>query len=168
MILSGDRWAATSRVDLGAVQYGAAWQEAFEALTLLVELRGELVSPVSLGTAAENALGRTAIAPAGVRALAGRAPLARAGKPEVLFVGTESCRFCAIERWGLVAALSQFGSFANLHLGQSATTDRPIVRSSGRSRSMARPMTAPTSRSIRSSYPATCPARVAAISPWTG
>jgi Domain of unknown function (DUF929) len=129
MILSGDRWAATSRVDLGAVQYGAAWREALEALRELVELRASVVPALSLAHGAENALGRAAVAPAGVRALSGRAPLSRDGKPEVLFVGTESCRFCAVERWGLVAALSQFGSFALLHLSQSATTDPPIVRS---------------------------------------
>lgn len=129
MILSGDRWAETSRFDLGAVQYGAAWRDSFEALTLLIELRTSLVSPRSVGAGAENALGRASVAPAGVGALAGRAPLSRAGKPEVLFVGTESCRFCAIERWGLIAALSQFGSFQNLHLSQSATTEPSIVRS---------------------------------------
>jgi hypothetical protein len=129
MILSGDRWAQTSRVDLGAVQYGVAWREAYQALTLLVGLRVSLVSTPAVGRGAESALARGAVAPAGVRALAGRAPLSRDGKPEVLFVGTESCRFCAIERWGLVAALSQFGTFTNLHLSQSATTDQPIVRS---------------------------------------
>lgn len=129
MILSGDRWAETSRVDFGAVQYGAAWRDAFGALIEVVELRALLVSPAAIGAGAENALGRRSIAPAGVRALAGRGGLSRSGLPDVLFVGTESCRFCATERWGLIAALSQFGRFSNLHLSQSATTQRPIVRS---------------------------------------
>ena len=129
MILSGDRWSETSRVDLGAVQYGTAWGLAFEALRLTVELRAELVSPLSLDAAAENARGRSSIAPAGVRTLSGRAPLSRSGKPEVVFVGTQSCRYCAIERWGLVAALSQFGTFSLLSLSQSATTEQPVFRS---------------------------------------
>jgi hypothetical protein len=129
MILSGDRWAETSRVDLGAVQYGTAWRDAFQALTELVVVRATLVSPAALGRAAENALGGAATAPVGVRALAGRAPLSLSAKPEVLFVGAESCRFCAMERWGLVAALSQFGIFSNLHLSQSATTAPLTVRS---------------------------------------
>ena len=130
LILSGDRWAETSRLDLGAVQYGAAWSWAFEALRETVELRAALVSPMSVGTAAENALlARRPVAPAGVRPVSGHAALSGSGKPEVLFVGLASCRFCALERWGLVAALSQFGSFENLHLSQSATTKQPVVRS---------------------------------------
>jgi hypothetical protein len=129
MILSGDRWSETSRLDLGAVQYGAASRWAFEALRETVELRASLVSTKWLGLAGETALGRSSVAPAGVRTLSGLAPLTSAGKPEVLFVGTQSCRFCAIERWGLVAALSQFGSFSLLGLSQSATTQPPIVRS---------------------------------------
>jgi Domain of unknown function (DUF929) len=130
LILSGDRWAETSRVDLGAVQYGAAWSWAFEALRETVELRAALVSPRSVATAAENALrGRRSVTPAGVRAVSGHSPLSGSGKPEVLFVGLASCRFCALQRWGLVAALSQFGSFENLHLSQSTTTEPPVVRS---------------------------------------
>ena len=129
MILSGDRWAVTSRVDLGAVQYGAAWGDAFRALTDLVVVRTTFVSSAALGRAAGAALRDGAIAPAGVRLLSGRRPLERGGKPEVLFVGLESCRFCAVERWGLVVALSRFGTFSNLHLSQSATTSPPVVRS---------------------------------------
>jgi hypothetical protein len=37
------------------------------------------------------------------------------GKPEVLMVGEDSCPYCAFERWGLVVALSRFGTFTNLH-----------------------------------------------------
>ena len=129
MILSGDRWALTTRLDLGAVQYEVAWEDAFGALTDLVVVRTTFVSGAALGRAAEAALRDPAIAPAGVRLLPHRRALTRGGKPELLFVGLESCRFCAIERWGLVVALSRFGTFSNLHLSQSATTSPPVVRS---------------------------------------
>lgn len=41
------------------------------------------------------------------------------GKPRVLYVGSEYCPYCAAERWGLVVALSRFGTFTNL--GQTAS-----------------------------------------------
>jgi hypothetical protein len=42
------------------------------------------------------------------------------GKPEVLFVGSEFCPFCAAERWPLIVALSRFGRFTRLYDAQSA------------------------------------------------
>lgn len=130
MILSGDRWAATSRIDLGAEQYGAGWRAAFQALNLLVRVRAAFVSPGALASGAMRALANGArTRPAGVHALAGGGALQTAGKPEVLYVGLESCPACAIERWGLVVALSQFGTFSQLPLGESAVGSRPFVRS---------------------------------------
>lgn len=130
MILSGDRWAATSRVDLAAEQYGAGWRDAFQALTRLVLARVTFASPAAVGSGALRALtSGSRIRPAGVHVLHGRTGLARAGKPEVLFIGTEGCPSCAIERWGMAVALSQFGLFSNLALGQSAVGQGPFVRS---------------------------------------
>lgn len=45
-----------------------------------------------------------------------------AGKPLVLFVGSEYCPFCASERWALVVALSRFGTFSALDDMQSSAT----------------------------------------------
>jgi thiol-disulfide isomerase/thioredoxin len=45
------------------------------------------------------------------------------GKPEFFYFGAEYCPYCAAERWGVVVALSRFGSFANLHLTTSSSTD---------------------------------------------
>jgi hypothetical protein len=45
-----------------------------------------------------------------------------AGKPLVLFVGSEYSPFCAAERWALVVALSRFGTFSALDDMQSSTT----------------------------------------------
>jgi hypothetical protein len=130
MILSGDRWAATSRPDLAAEQYGAGWRDAFVALAGLVVSRVTFVSPAALGRAAEQALhGAAPIRPVGVHVVHGRPGLEQSGKPEVLFVGMESCAACAIERWGVVVALSRFGIFSNVALGQSAVSESPFVRS---------------------------------------
>ncbi len=42
------------------------------------------------------------------------------GKPEMLYIGAEFCPYCAAERWGLVVALSRFGSFTGLGTVHSA------------------------------------------------
>lgn len=45
------------------------------------------------------------------------------GKPEFFYEGAEYCPFCAAERWAMVVALSQFGTFHNLHTTASSPTD---------------------------------------------
>ena len=50
-------------------------------------------------------------------------PLASGGKPEVLFVGAEFCPYCAAERWGVIVALSRFGTFTGLTTTHSAVED---------------------------------------------
>jgi hypothetical protein len=49
--------------------------------------------------------------------------LTSGGKPEVLYMGAEYCPFCAAERWGMVVALSRFGTFKNLSTTHSASGD---------------------------------------------
>jgi hypothetical protein len=41
-------------------------------------------------------------------------PLTADGKPEVLYVGTEYCPYCAAQSWALLVALSRFGTFTGL------------------------------------------------------
>jgi hypothetical protein len=36
------------------------------------------------------------------------------GKPELFYLGAESCPFCGAERWSVVIALSRFGTFTDL------------------------------------------------------
>jgi len=45
------------------------------------------------------------------------------GNPELLYVGAEYCPYCAAERWSVVVALSRFGTFSNLHVITSSSTD---------------------------------------------
>jgi Domain of unknown function (DUF929) len=45
------------------------------------------------------------------------------GKPEMLYIGAEYCPYCAAERWGLIVALSRFGTFTGLSTIHSAAAD---------------------------------------------
>jgi hypothetical protein len=55
--------------------------------------------------------------------LADQPALTDGGKPLVLYVGAEYCPFCAAQRWGLIVALSRFGTFTGLGAARSATDD---------------------------------------------
>ena len=128
MVLSGDRWAATSRVDLAAEQYGRAWVDAFDGLAPLAVTPAENVPATALATAADNALAANRIAFSTVRPIQNQPPLTKLGVPEVLLAAPDGCAACELESWSLVEALSQFGVFSNLALSQSAVTKHPIVR----------------------------------------
>jgi hypothetical protein len=41
-------------------------------------------------------------------------PLTSGGKPEMLYIGADYCPYCAFERWGMIVALSRFGTFSGL------------------------------------------------------
>lgn len=45
------------------------------------------------------------------------------GHPEVFYYGAEYCPYCAAERWGIIVALSRFGTFHNLSQITSSSTD---------------------------------------------
>jgi hypothetical protein len=47
-------------------------------------------------------------------------PLTENGRPEMLYVGAEYCPYCAAERWGMIVALSRFGTFTGLSTVHSA------------------------------------------------
>jgi hypothetical protein len=53
------------------------------------------------------------------------AALTSAGKPQIFYDGAEYCPFCAAARWGMVVALSRFGTFSGLKTIHSSTTDNP-------------------------------------------
>ena len=48
------------------------------------------------------------------------AALTSGGKPEMLYIGAEYCPYCAAERWGMIVALSRFGTFKGLATIRSA------------------------------------------------
>jgi len=49
--------------------------------------------------------------------------LTAGGKPRVLYVGAEYCPFCAAERWAMTTALARFGTWKNLGVTWSSSTD---------------------------------------------
>jgi hypothetical protein len=49
--------------------------------------------------------------------------LTSGGKPEVLYQGAEYCPYCAAERWGMIVALSRFGTFSGLATIHSAAAN---------------------------------------------
>jgi len=128
-LAAGDREDATGRLAAAMHSYAEAWEHAFNALAQLVAGEATTVPPSALAAAAQEALGSRKIALAGPILHPSQQPLMLDAKPEIFFAGSEACPFCAVQRWGLIVALGQFGTFSNLHLMQSATTEPPVVRS---------------------------------------
>jgi hypothetical protein len=124
----GDRAAAAGHTVSAIVHYGVAWEGGFKALTQLVTKAVTHIPASAIAAAATNAIGSKLIGLAGPAILANQPLLTLNGKPAVLYIGAEGCPYCAVQRWGLVVALSRFGKFSNLHLMQSLTTERPEVR----------------------------------------
>lgn len=93
------------------------------------------VSNGPTGTALSQVVAETTSVPASTLAAVGAgsvttppkavtgSPLTSGGKPETLYIGAEYCPYCAFERWGMVVALSRFGTFSGLHTVHSSSTD---------------------------------------------
>jgi len=62
------------------------------------------------------------ISPGTLSAVSGP-PLAQGGKPEILYIATEYCPYCAIESWPLIVALSRFGQFTDMTTSRSPEFD---------------------------------------------
>ncbi len=127
-LAAGGRNAAADHPLSAVRSYAKAWDDAFIALAKLVAAKITSVPSSDLGAAAENALGSRKIGLAGPVIQQGQQPLALAGKPELFFAGSEACPFCGVQRWGMIVALSQFGTFSNLQLMQSSPAESPVVR----------------------------------------
>ena len=124
---AGNRQARAGKLSAAVDSYAKAWQSAFGALARLVALKVTHVSSGVLAAAAEQALSGTQFGLAGPRIEQSFAPLTSSGKPEVFYAGSEACPFCGVQRWGMIVALSQFGTFSNLHLMQSVAATPPQV-----------------------------------------
>jgi thiol-disulfide isomerase/thioredoxin len=109
------------------------------ALVLALVKPGSSAAPAggSTGTAAQAAAVASDIAsvPAttfnsvgagtatGLTATSGQTLLTSGGKPEILYMGGEFCPYCAAERWALATALDRFGTFSDLSLIHSSSSD---------------------------------------------
>jgi hypothetical protein len=81
-----------------------------------------LVSKItSLSTSAFSGIGQgtAQVLPKSITAPA----LTENGKPEIVYLGAEYCPYCATERWPMVVALSRFGTFKNLGVTHSSSSD---------------------------------------------
>jgi hypothetical protein len=76
------------------------------------------IPPTQLAQAAQS-VGTVVPAPSPIT----DAPLTDGSKPEVLYIGAGFCPFCAAERWPLVTALLQFGTFTGLSDSHSSSSD---------------------------------------------
>jgi hypothetical protein len=125
---TGNRQARAGKLSAAVDSYRKAWQSAYGALARLVASKVTHVPSGTLAAAAEQALSSTRFGMAGPRIEHGLTPLTSGGKPEVFYAGSEACPFCGVQRWGMIVALSQFGTFSNLHLMQSVAITPPQVR----------------------------------------
>ena len=89
-------------------------------------------------------------------------PLTSGGKPEVLYLGSEYCPFCATQRWAMINALSRFGTFSGLTTTHSSSSDSTRTRRPTRStsrRTRASTSASSRSRKTRTTASATRPVR---------
>jgi hypothetical protein len=90
-------------------------------------VQGAVLSAVTGVTPATyNGIGQGNVSLSAVKAV-NDPPLTQNGKPELFGVFAEFCPFCAAERWGLVSALSRFGTFSGLKQIRSAVNDGDLA-----------------------------------------
>lgn len=110
------------RVTLSVVATAAAVATVVGLLASMTPVNPALAQtldvPHSLLTAARDAPGSYQPSPV---SLAGVHPLARDGKPEVVYTGIENCPDCATVNWALAIALSRFGTFSGVREIRSQT-----------------------------------------------
>jgi uncharacterized protein DUF929 len=127
-VSAGDRLTHAGKLAAAIHSYAKAWQSAYGALAHLVADKVTHIPSGVLAAAAEQALSATRFGMAAPRIEQSLPPLISAGKPEFFYAGSEACPFCGVQRWGMVVALSQFGTFSNLHLMQSVASNPARVR----------------------------------------
>ena len=125
---AGNRQASVGKLPAAVDSYAKAWQSASGVLARLVAGEVTSVPAGALAAAAEQALSGTRFGMSGPRIEQPPTLLMAGGKPEVFYAGSEACPFCGVQRWGMIVALSQFGTFSNLRLMQSVPMTPPQVR----------------------------------------
>lgn len=109
VLVKGNGGGSTSSKDNGPT--GAALTSVVNQVT---SVPASTLETVGSGGGAVNG-GTSPIIP-----LKGGTPLTSSGKPEMLYIGAEYCPYCAAERWGMIVALSRFGTFSGLQTVRSA------------------------------------------------
>jgi hypothetical protein len=101
---------ASSKKDAGAGDFIAGERPADAALvTKVSEVPEDVINEVGVGS---------------ITGLPSKLPgpilKSSDGKPRIIYIGSNYCPFCATERWGMVNALSRFGTFTDLKETSSA------------------------------------------------
>jgi hypothetical protein len=103
--------------------YESQWTNAYKVLGDQVEGAATSVPEPTINQAAEYYL-ESPIALLDFAPQSASGPeLTANGKPEVFYFGSEGCPYCAVDRWSMVLALSQFGRFSPLALNVSDSYD---------------------------------------------
>ncbi len=103
--------------------YQSQWDSAYGKLGTKITKDVTTVPTSTIGQAAEYALQSPVEGPNNFVTPASGSPLTVNGEPEVFYFGAEGCPYCAVDRWSMVLALSQFGQFSPLPLSVSSSID---------------------------------------------
>ncbi len=99
------------------------WQSAYQRLGNQVTAEVTSLPQGTLDQAGAYLL-ETPIESLDFNATAATGPeLTSGGLPEVFYFGAEGCPYCGVDRWSLVIALAQFGTFSPLALSVSGTVN---------------------------------------------
>jgi hypothetical protein len=96
----------------------AASEKPTAAVTSLVAKQVTTVPAATL-----NAVGKGSNVSPLIPTQGNPAVLTSGGKPQVLYMGALYCPYCGAERWAMAVALSRFGTFSNLGLTHSSSSD---------------------------------------------
>jgi Domain of unknown function (DUF929) len=86
-------------------------------------LASAVSSVTSVPASTLDSVGSGAVSAKPVTVAKGASALTSGGKPEMLYMGSEFCPYCAAERWPMVVALSRFGTFSGLATIHSAAAN---------------------------------------------
>jgi hypothetical protein len=103
--------------------YQSQWDSAYGKLGTKITKDVTSVPVSTISQAAEYALQSPVEGPNNLVLPALGSPLTSNGEPEVFYFGAEGCPYCAVDRWSMVLALSQFGQFSSVPLTVSSTID---------------------------------------------
>lgn len=110
-VVVGFVWFAQAQNKVAAVDVGSPAPKS--VLTALSGVSAKTAAAVGNG-GLQNSFQKTPLS---------TPPLTAKGLPVVVYIGAEYCPYCAADRWGTIIALNRFGSFENLKLMKSSSSD---------------------------------------------
>ncbi len=99
------------------------WKKAFSTLSKQITRATVTVPQSTVESAASNYLANEEHELDGIPEPITGPSLRIEGKPELFYFGAEGCPFCGVQRWSMVVALAQFGTFSTLPVSVSSPID---------------------------------------------